>query len=157
MSLPRTAKHILVFFAVFATSYVLFAGISRLWPGPEASQAATNNLLTATTTPQPPLQLSTAILLNGTPWDNLDQLALPSNSRFEIGLRSSQNGNVEVFAINPQGQTSQLWSARLQAGQDQRTPALRLQGQRGNETLQIVFKPDAAGEDMVKKIEILHV
>ena len=156
MSLPR---NVLIFVAVFATSYALFSGISRLWPGPEASQAATTNPFNMTTppTPQPPLQLNTTILLNGNPWDNPEQLALPSNSKFEIGLRSNQNGNVEVFAINPQGKTSRIWGTRLQAGQDQSTPVLRLQGQRGNETLRIVFKPDAAGATLVKEIKILHV
>jgi len=106
-------------------------------------------------------RLDTAVVIGGSRFDNPEQLALPSDSVFTLSLQSDHGGRAEVYAINPEGQSSRLWSGHLQAGQPQHTPALRLQGMRGNETLRIVFKAEGTGgrqaATVVKELTILHV
>ena len=158
MPFPRIAKSGLKIAAIFAVSYVVASGISRFWPGTahEAAALIGGGAVIPSFQAAAP-QLSAAIILNGNPWNNPEPLALPSGSRFEIGLRSNQSGTAKVFAINPQGKSSQISVIRLQANQDQRTPALRLEGAPGQETLRIVFKGDTAGVTLVKHLNILHV
>ncbi len=159
MPFPRIAKFGLMAAAVFVVSYVASSGISRFWPGtalevaaPIASGTMPLSFL-AVTAPQ----LSASIILNGNSWNDPAPLALPSGSRFEIGLRSNQSGTAEVWAINPQGKTSRISVTRLQANQNQRTHSLRLEGTPGQETLRIIFKGDATGATLVKDLNILHV
>ena len=159
MPFSRIAKSGLKIAAIFAVSYVVASGISQYWPRTTLEEAAApiggGAVIPSFQVTAP--QLNAAIILDGNPWNNPEPMALRSGSRFEIGLRSNQNGNVEVSAINPQGKTSRIWDARLQAGQYQRTPALRLDGTTGQETLHIVFKGDGADATLVKEIKILHV
>jgi len=80
---------------------------------------------------------------------------------FVLRLQADHSGTVTVYAINPQGRSSTVWSGHLQAGHAQHTPNMRLQGVRGLEVLRIVFKPDAVGDptpaSVVQELEILHV
>jgi len=107
-------------------------------------------------------QLSTTVIVGSDRIDNPEQLALPSDSVFGLSLRGNHSGSVAVYAINPEGRSSHIWSGHLHAGQDMRTPQMRLQGVRGVETLRIVFKTDE-GDDrvvlptVIKQFHILHV
>ncbi len=183
-------RNTLAFAAAFGVGLVLASGVQHLLNTTDFSSDAlaanapariqANNLASiAASTPasanNPPARpavqpsapvvtprLSAAVILDGQQLDNPDQLMLPSDSVFALNLRSSHSGSAEVYAINPAGQASVLWSTHLQAGQNQRTPAMRLQGQRGDETLRIVFRPDAnpAGgraATVLRQISILHV
>lgn len=185
-----TARSTLAFAAAFGIGLVLASGVQHLLHPTDFSSDAlaanapariqANNLASiAASTPNrannPPARpavqpsapvvtprLSAAIILDGQQLDNPDQLMLPSDSVFALNLRSSHSGSAEVYAINPAGQASVLWSTYLQAGQNQRTPEMRLQGQRGDETLRIVFRPDATpagarAATVLRQISILHV
>jgi hypothetical protein len=107
-------------------------------------------------------RLSASVIVGGSRFDSPEQLALPTDSVFELSLGSNHSGEAQVYAINPEGQASHIWSGHLQAGQDQRTPKLRLEGMRGLETLRIVFKADhtptgQSAAAVVKHIRLLHV
>ncbi len=107
-------------------------------------------------------RLRAAVIVGSSRFDNPEQLALPTDSVFELSLGSGHSGQAQVYAINPEGRASYIWSGRLQAGQDQRTPKLRLQGIRGTETLRIVFKVDDApagqrAATVIRQISLLHV
>jgi hypothetical protein len=106
--------------------------------------------------------LYTAIVLDGRRLDPSDSIALHSGSAFILSLASDHSGHAHVYAINPDGQSRRIWSSRMRAQQVQQTPALHLQGQRGYETLRIVFVPDAGGygertTPVVRQINILHL
>lgn len=138
-------RNLLAFAAAILLGLVLASGVQHLLRTPNASP-----------------HLNIAIILAGTQLNDPEQLTLPSGSVFALNLRSTHSGMAEVYAINPKGDTVPVWSTRLQADQDQRTPELRLQGRRGQETLRIVFQPDAntAGQHpatLVRQISILHM
>ena len=107
-------------------------------------------------------RLRAAVIVGSSRFDNPEQLALPTDSVFELSLGSGHSGQAQVYAINPEGQASHIWTGHLQAGQDQRTTKLRLQGTRGTETLRFVFKADEASggqraATVIKHIRVLHV
>lgn len=85
---------------------------------------------------QQPLQ-AWLVLAGREHWLGAGQVALPSGSRFQIKLQSAQGGYLMVHTINPQGALSAqpLWSGSVQPGQITTTGVMRLQGERGQETL----------------------
>lgn len=138
-------RNTLAFLAAILVGLVLASGVQHL-------------LRPLTASPH----LHVAVILAGSQFDDPEQLALPSGSVFALDLRSTHSGTADIYAINPEGKTAPIWSTRLQASQSQRTPELRLQGRRGQETLRIVFQPDAnaAGQHpatLVRQISVLHV
>lgn len=121
-------------------------------------QPATQHLVAA---PAAVPSLQTAVLIAGMRFENPEVFALPSDSVFALNLNSDHSGSATVYAINPAGQTNEIWSTQLVAKQAQQTPDMRLEGMRGRETLRIVFKADApttlaGGATVTKDISILH-
>lgn len=106
-------------------------------------------------------RLTADVIVGSSRFDNPEQLALPSDSVFALNLQADHGGRVDVYAINPEGHSAHIWSGQLQSGQDLRTPAMRLQGARGLETLRLVFKADATDgrltATVVRQLAILHV
>ncbi len=105
--------------------------------------------------------LQATIVIAGLRLESSETFALPSDSVFALNLHCDFSGHAAVYAVNPAGQTSQIWSTQLVAGQEQQTPDMRLQGMRGKETLRIVFRADAVASSkpissVVREINILH-
>lgn len=170
-------KHTLAFSLAISLSYVAASALQH-WRTPQpqlAPDSLASLLVNSTVNPavlQPPRplaqprqqvvapRLTTAVLVGDHLIDNPGQLALPSNSVFALSLQADHSGSADVYAINPEGRISHLWSGYLHAGQDLRTPTMRLQGLRGTETLRMVFKPDAVDgstlSTVVHQLEILH-
>lgn len=75
--------------------------------------------------------------------------ALPSGARFQLTLTPSRAGIVDVYTINPNGErsASPVWTGRVDAGVATLTPHLRLEGNRGMETLEVALRAtrDARG------------
>ena len=125
------------------------------------------NLATSATAPNRPAavvvppRLGVAIVLEGRLLGEADQFTLPPGSVFALKLRSNQTGTAEIYAINPEGVVTKLWRTRMDTNQAQSTPELRLQGEAGDETLRIVFQPDASATGvpaatLIKQINIAH-
>jgi hypothetical protein len=167
-------RHTLAILTALSLGYVAASGIQYLRsPGAPARPEALASMAASSATgmpyrplarPRPPAsaaRLSAAVVVAGNLIDHPEQLALPSDSVFALSLRGDHHGSADVYAINPAGQSSHIWSGRLQAGQDLRTPEMRLQGMRGTETLRIVFRPDAVDghqpATLVRQLEILHL
>ena len=84
-------------------------------------------------------------------------IALPTGSQFHLDLKATTSGTVKLQAINPAGESSQVWASELQGGQAVRTPDLKLQGQRGQERLRVVFVPASqTGVVVVEQVTVLH-
>ena len=167
-------KHSLFIVLAIGLGYVAASGI-RYWRTPDqpvnqailASIVANSNAANPhppTIQPRLPVlapSLNTAIIVGGSRMDEPEQLALPSGSVFALSLGANHSGSVDVYAINPKGRSTHLWSGHLQAEQELRTPQMRLQGASGVETIRIVFKADGAGDDnvpmVIKQLHILHV
>lgn len=84
-------------------------------------------------------------------------IALPTGSQFHLDLKATTSGAVKLQAINPAGESSQVWASELQGGQAVRTPDLKLQGQRGQERLRVIFVPASQpGVVVVEQVTVLH-
>ncbi len=71
------------------------------------------------------------------------QVALPGGSRFALRVESPAAGTLSVLALNPKGEPLEpaLWSGRVSASQVITTDTLRLEGEKGRETLIIRLVP----------------
>lgn len=158
----RLVWKIFAFAAAILLGYGVATGIQyALRSGPQDVQALLANITTQRSPQMIAGRLDASVIIGSSRLDNPDQLALPSDSVFTLSLQADQNGMAEVFAINPEGQSNRIWSGRLQAGQSQHTPPLRLQGVRGLEKLRIIFKASQTGglnpATVIKQVQILHV
>lgn len=157
------AKHCLALVLALGLGYGVASGIQH-WRNPQPSPNMLADMLVSSAVNQvaaPTARLTATVIVGGNRIDNTESLALHSNSVFSLRLQADYGGAVTVFAINPQGRSSPVWSGRLQTGRALDTPPMRLQGVRGVETLRMVFKPDAVGDltpaTVVRELEILHV
>jgi hypothetical protein len=177
------AKQILAVFLAVGIGYMVASGIQH-WrnrqPQPNqdildslvAASSAANSMATQTVAlpnqpqarPMPSVlgpRLTASVIVGGSRIDSPEKISLPTEGVFALSLRSYHNGRVDVYAINPEGQSSHIWSGYLQAGQDLLTPQMRLQGLRGIETLRIVLTPHAVDDQflstVVRQLEIRHV
>lgn len=87
------------------------------------------------------------------------RIALPSGSRFQLSLTADRGGIVEVHAINPAGETqgTPVWSSTIDAGQRLETPALRLTGERGLETLRVVLRQPGGRVVGERQLQLWHL
>lgn len=71
------------------------------------------------------------------------QVALPGGSRFALRVESPAAGTLSVLAVNSRGEPLEqaLWSGRVSASQVITTDTLRLEGEKGRETLIIRLVP----------------
>jgi hypothetical protein len=157
------AKHSLALVLALGLGYGVASGIQH-WRNTQHSANMLADLLANSAVNQvtaPVARLSAAVIVDGNRIDDTESVALPSNSVFSLRLQADHGGAVTVYAINPQGRSSPVWSGRLQTGQALDTPPMRLQGVRGLETLRMVFKPDEVGDStpasVVREVQILHV
>jgi hypothetical protein len=149
---------------VFGLALLAASGVQRLLPAHEdrnlpliQGQAQAHlppggRLVTA--------RLSASLLVDGSRLPQVGEVAMADGSAFELLLSADHDGQAQLMAINPAGQATQLWSTHLQAGAEQQSPRLRLQGLRGEETLRILFKPDAhygQSATLLKQMKILHL
>jgi hypothetical protein len=71
------------------------------------------------------------------------RVALPGGSRFALRVENPAAGTLSVLAVNPRGEplAQALWSGRVSASQVITTDTLRLEGEKGRETLIIRLVP----------------
>lgn len=104
--------------------------------------------------------LNASVLVGGSEHTAADgRIGLPSGTRFQLRVRSTQAGAVQLFAINPEGKTSAqpLWTANIDAGGALVAPVLRLEGTTGKETLRVLLLvPGSATEVARQDVEIWH-
>lgn len=81
-----------------------------------------------------------------------ERLALASGERFQLRMQAQRSGWVRVVGINAEGSATELWRTELSAGEDAWSPALRLQGLRGVETLRVI-----GADGRMQSFQILHV
>ena len=69
-------------------------------------------------------------------------IALHSGTKLQVRLTPNRSGVLELHAVNSLGETSglPLWTVPSSAGSTLLSPVLRLQGQLGMETLQVVLR-----------------
>ncbi|MES3022147.1 MAG: hypothetical protein V4857_11270 [Pseudomonadota bacterium] len=104
--------------------------------------------------------LDTAVLVAGARHDARDgRIALPSGTRFQLRVISSREGQLEMYAVTPDGRSDSqpVWSGKVGAGVAVITPALRLEGARGLETMNLVLR--APGQEVAahSTVEIWHL
>lgn len=105
-------------------------------------------------------RLDAALLINGDVHPAADgRIALPSGSRFQLRLASTQAGILEVHAINPAGQSTgqPLWQVAVSAGAQVVTPMLRLAGTQGLETLRLVLVLPHGGDPVQRDVQIWNL
>lgn len=106
-----------------------------------------------------PARVATQLVVAGTahPADAWP-VALPSGTRLQVRLTPNRSGRLELHAINPQGEHSgqALWTTAATAGRTVQSPALRLQGQRGMETLQVVLRHDNGSVLLRDEVQLWH-
>lgn len=110
--------------------------------------------------PRPVAQVDAALLVGGAVHQaSQGRLALPTGTRFQIRLVASRSGTLELYAVNPSGASSSepLWTGAAQAGTEVLTPALRLEGTQGLETLRVVLKVPGQGVVALRKIQVWHL
>lgn len=85
-------------------------------------------------------------------------MALPTGASFHVELASLPAGEVAVYAVNGRGEGSgqPLWAARVAAGGSAWSPALRLDGLRGLETLHVVHR-GADGTRRTERLRLWHL
>lgn len=88
-----------------------------------------------------------------------DQVALPSGSRFQIGVESPYTGLLTIRTVNPQGVASDapLWSGRVVVGQKITTDTLRLEGSKGRETLLLHIRPENGAAPVTRSVHLWHL
>lgn len=88
-----------------------------------------------------------------------DQVALPSGSRFQIGVESPHTGLLTIRSVNPQGIASAtpLWSGRVLAGQKITTAMMRLEGSKGRETLLLHIQPENGATPVTRSAYLWHL
>lgn len=121
----------------------------------------------AFTLPEPPApyiapvqaaRLDAAVVFGGSRFGGQQPIALPTGSAFEVELWADRAGHARVYAVNPAGETTHIWSGMLQPGDAARTRRLRLEGLRGMEQVRVVFRADSGAEaPVVRQLRILHV
>jgi hypothetical protein len=90
-----------------------------------------------------PARVNTELLVAGIAHPTIaGPVALPSGTRLQVRLTPTRNGQIELHAISPAGDHAgaPLWTAAATAGSTVQSPPLRLQGQRGMETLRVVLR-----------------
>lgn len=103
--------------------------------------------------------LAVAVLLGDRAYDITDApIALGTDSRFRLRIGSAVAGRFDVHAINPDGvaTATPLWGGRIAAGGRATSPALRLEGTRGIETLRIVLRPADGAPPVVQTVRLGH-
>lgn len=88
------------------------------------------------------------------------QIALPSGSRFAFRVESPVAGRLSLHAVNPRGESSAqpLWTGRVGAFQSITTGTLRLDGEKGRETLVIRLEPgNGDGPVVSQHVHLWHL
>lgn len=106
--------------------------------------------------------LRASIITHSGRYEASESIALDGGSTFALSLVSNINGHIQAYAVAPDGHISRIWSGSLMARREHFTPAMRMQGMRGVETLQIVFVPTEGGEEqsglnVVRTVSIVHI
>lgn len=167
--LPKTLKFMLITASAVAIGLGLAAALRpMLLPVPPDAQLLSpqdsNVLPNSASFNAAPLprhtQLGASIVLSGGATNPLgDALALADGARFQLRLSASEPGTIQLFAISPSGErlAEPLWQGEVAPGSTALTPTMRLEGERGVETLQIVHTPAFGGHASVRNIRVLHV
>jgi len=87
-----------------------------------------------------------------------DNISLPSGAQFAIKLGSNVDGSLTFFTINPNGVSADkpLWTSEVKAGSTVAGPGLRLEGTKGLETLRLLLRPTAGGDEIEQHVQIWH-
>lgn len=128
---------------------------------PVAATTGQGSAQAAQSGPAPrPMRMDAAVLVGGQVHSaEAGRIALPAGTRFELRVSANQSGRLEVYAVNPQGiqAAEPLWSTPMDGDAPVSSPALRLDGTRGLETLKLVLR-GSAGEVLARKqLQIWHL
>ena len=85
-------------------------------------------------------------------------IALPTGTRLQLQVTSPEPAVLELRAIAPDGRSegAPLWQALLAANAPAVSPALRLMGMPGVETLRLVRRSLLTGEVVEQRVQVLH-
>jgi hypothetical protein len=87
-----------------------------------------------------------------------DNISLPSGAQFAVKVLSNVDGELAFFTINPNGESADrpLWTSAVRAGTAVSGPDLRLKGTKGLETLRVILRPSAGGDEIEQHVQIWH-
>ncbi len=104
-------------------------------------------------------RVATALLVGGRahPAD-AGPVALPSGTRLQVRMTPNRSGRLELHAINPLGhyEGAALWASPATAGSTVYSPPLRLQGERGMETLRVVLRSPQGDVLLQEEMQLWH-
>lgn len=166
---PSLGHRLLKFTAALAAGLALGWGVQTgmAWwtEKTQADQAAAavlgNPLLWQSASAKPASAALQAWLVMGSQAYRLDQnqISLPSGSRFQLRLQSPVAGELSVATANGKtglAASTVLWSAPVNAGTTVLSPSLRLEGQRGRETLSVRVQPESGQPALSATLHLWH-